>query len=128
MKRVQMSVYVTPEVAERLKASSKVASVPLGRHVGDMLESMLDSIEYVSVKMAQARRSPAEAFSRLQALDTALEADVSRSRARGGASVKEGAASAAARPHGHGGRTAAEAAHPPSNTGVTTSAKGSRRG
>lgn len=109
MARVQMSVYVTEEVAARLRDASGVAGVPMGRHVGDMLESLIDSVEYVSVKLAEARRQPAEALSRVRAIDSALQL--------GGGLDAVVDASPAAR--GARGRTASAASSPPSNTGAT---------
>lgn len=120
MKRVQMSVYVTPEVADRLRAASEVAVVPLGRHVGDMLESLIDSVEYVSSKLADARREPAKALSRVRAIDNALGVEARQGRDGGlQPGVEAGVARPDARPHG-GGRTSGRATPPSSNTGVNT--------
>jgi hypothetical protein len=122
MKRAQMTIYLTPEVADRLRLASEVAGVPVGRHVGDMLESLIDSVEYVSGKMAEARREPAKALNRVRAIDNALSVDV---RQKTGVTA---AGPAVARPQGRG-RTSAGSATPPSNTGVTsTSARCPGRG
>ncbi|WP_020207146.1 hypothetical protein [Cupriavidus sp. WS] len=83
-----MTVYVTPEIAERLRESSQVAGVPLGRHVGDMLGSLVDSIEYVSGKMAELRRSPGVAVDRLKAIDATISAQVEQ-RNKGAARTRE---------------------------------------
>lgn len=72
MKRVQMTVYVDADIAQRLRESSQVAGVPLGRHAGDMLGSLIDSIEYVSAKMAEIRRSPSAGLAKLKAIEEAV--------------------------------------------------------
>lgn len=120
MKRVQLSVYVTPEIAERLRLASDVAVVPVGRHVGDMLESLIDSVEFVSTKMAEARRQPAEALNRVRAIDDALAIDLrGRAGAPSSTAMTGQAEPVAARPQRGRGRTATGSAIPPSNTGVT---------
>lgn len=69
MAKVQMSIYVTQDIAQRLRSLAGQVGAPVGRHTGDMLEALIESAQFITEKMVEAKTEPMLAMKKLKAMD-----------------------------------------------------------
>ena len=69
MAKVQMSIYVTPEISERLRKMAAEMGAPVGRHTGDMLEALIESAQFITDRMVEAKVNPSLAMKKLRSMD-----------------------------------------------------------
>jgi predicted transcriptional regulator len=69
MAKTQMSIYVTEEIAQRLRKLAEEMGAPVGRHTGDMLEALIESAQFITDRMVEAKTEPALAMRKLKAMD-----------------------------------------------------------
>jgi hypothetical protein len=121
---VRVTVPVRQDVLDTFQRLAKAGSMSTGRAMGEWLADTIEAAEFMAKKLEQARAAPRIVAREMHAyaLGLADETGAVLERVRAGGRTATGASGEARAP----GRAARP--NPPSNTGVTTSAKKPGRG
>lgn len=127
---IRVTVPVRPEVLDAFKRLAAAGNTSTGKAMGEWLADTLEGVEYMALKMEEARAAPAKVMREMHAYALGLADEtgslLEKVREEGMKARRDAAADAGgARPRqGRAGRQSA----PPSNTGVTNSQKKHGRG
>lgn len=74
---IRLTITVTPEVHATFQRMAEVASMPIGRCMGEWLADTLEGVEFVTAQLAKARQAPRQVVAdmRQMALGAADEMD-----------------------------------------------------
>lgn len=124
-RRTRVTVPVHPDVLEAFQRMAKVSGLSVGRCMGDWLSDTLDAAQFMTETMEKARSAPKLVAQELHAYALGI-GDTTRDLL---AELREKGRTTGGRPDAlaPSGRPAAGPT-PPSNTGVTTTKKKTRKG
>lgn len=74
--RIRTTITITPEVHEVFSRMAETSGMSLGRCIGEWLEDTIEGAQFVSSKMAEARRAPAVVMREMQGIVLGLGDEV----------------------------------------------------
>jgi len=118
--RIRLTITVTPEVHAIFSRMAEVAGLSLGKCMGEWLADTSDGAQFVSLKMAEARKAPKLVMREMQAMVHGLseEVDATLAGMRKAPAVGAGASGPKAKP-----RTVRAGPVPPSPPSSNTGGK-----
>jgi hypothetical protein len=133
---IRVTVPVRPEVLEAFKRLAAAGNTSTGKAMGEWLADTLEGVEFMAMKMEEARAAPAKVMREMHAYALGLADEtgalIQRVRQEGldarKKAVQTDAARASARGSAPAGKPSSRGATPPSNTGVTNLKKKHGRG
>ena len=79
--RIRTTITITPEAHEVFSRMAETAGLSLGRCIGDWLTDTLDGAQFVSLKMAEARKAPSVVMREMHAMALGLVDETNRTMA-----------------------------------------------
>lgn len=133
---IRVTVPVRPEVLEAFKRLAAAGNTSTGKAMGEWLADTLEGVEFMALKMEEARAAPGRVMREMHAYALGLADEtgalIDRVREEGINARKTAGRADAARASARGsaptGRPSSRGATPPSNTGVTNPKKKNGRG